>query len=64
MIPENSLLIFDAGANTGGNKEKIRDLHYHYLTLRPKKVGPYKRYIAHFREELEKGDGMHLVLKR
>jgi transposase len=25
VIPENSLLIFDAGANTKGNKEKIRD---------------------------------------
>ena len=32
VIPKNSLLIFDAGANTKKNKTKIRKLHYHYLT--------------------------------
>ena len=62
VIPENSLLIFDAGANTKGNRKKIRDLHYHYLTLKPKKVGPFKRYTAHFRKELEKGNAEHIEI--
>jgi transposase len=62
VIPENSLLIFDAGANTKGNKKRIRELHYHYLTLKPKKVNPYKRYIAHFRRELEKGNVKHIEM--
>jgi transposase len=48
VIPEGSLLIFDAGANTKANKKKILDMHHHYLTLKPKKVGPYKKLIEHF----------------
>ena len=62
VIPENSLLIFDAEANTKGNRKRIGDLHYHYLTLKPKKVGPFKRYIAHFRKELEKGNAEHIEI--
>ena len=42
VIPENSLLIFDAGANTKRNKEDIRKINCHYLTLKPKKVKKYK----------------------
>jgi len=37
VLPENSLLIFDAGADTKANKEKIRKLGYHYLSLKAKK---------------------------
>jgi transposase len=51
VIPESSLLIFDAGANTKGNRRKIRDICYNYLTLKPKKVGTYKRYLHFFEEE-------------
>jgi len=48
VIPKSSLLMFDAGANTKANKEKIRTMGHHYLTLKPKKVGPYKKFIAYF----------------
>lgn len=56
ILPEGSLLIFDAGANTLKNKKKIRKKHFHYLTLRPKKVGPYKKYIDFFNLKLKEGD--------
>lgn len=52
VIPEHSLLIFDAGANTKKNKEKIGNLSYNYLTLKAKKVGPYKKYLKIFDENL------------
>ena len=48
VLPERTLLMFDAGANTKANKEKIRSMGHHYLTLKPKKVGPYKKLIAYF----------------
>jgi len=48
VIPKNSLLIFDAGANTKANKRKIRDLGYHYLTLRPKNTRTYKELVREF----------------
>lgn len=32
VLPENSLLMFDAGANTRKNKHDIREMKYHYLT--------------------------------
>jgi len=56
VVPKGALLIFDAGANTLKNKMKIRSLQYHYLTLRPKKVGPYKKYIDYFNGQLQKGN--------
>lgn len=56
VVPKGALLIFDAGANTLKNKLKIRSLQYHYLTLRPKKVGPYKKYIDYFNGQLQKGN--------
>ncbi len=52
VIPEHSLLIFDTGANTRKNKEKIRNLGYNYLTLKAKRVGPYKKYLKIFDENL------------
>ena len=33
VIPKGSLLIFDSGANTKGNKEKIRESGFHYLNV-------------------------------
>lgn len=63
VLPENSLLIFDAGANTRGNKKKMRkDLKFHYLTLRPKKVGPYTKYIHYFDAQLKKDDITHILV--
>ena len=48
LAPE-SLLVFDCGGNTKANKKKIRSLGFHYLTLRGKKVGPYREAIAFFK---------------
>jgi len=56
LIPENSLLIFDSGANTKKNKDKIRGLRYHYLTLKAKRVSVYKQHIQHFMRSIEEGN--------
>ncbi len=64
VIPKDSLLIFDAGANTKKNKEKIRGLHYHYLTLKAKKVGTYKKYIQYFMRNIEEGNVIHFEMNR
>lgn len=46
VLPEGSLLVFDCGGNTQENKRRIRDLKFHYLTLKAKKKGPYRNEIA------------------
>lgn len=67
LVPE-SLLVFDCGGNTKKNKAAIRKLGFHYLTLRGKKVGPYKEAVAFFRaadlEEVKVGDSTCLCAKR
>ena len=50
VVEKNSLLIFDAGANTKSNKREIRDIECHYLTLKSKKVGSYIPHIRYFAE--------------
>ena len=45
VLEEGSLLVFDCGANTKKNKKDVRDLKHHYLTLKQKQRGPYKKYI-------------------
>jgi transposase len=49
VLEEGSVLIFDCGANTKGNKKLVRARKYHYLTLRAKKVGPYKKLIEFYK---------------
>jgi len=46
FLPKESLLVFDCGGNTRKNKQKIRGLQLHYLTLKAKKKGPYRNEIA------------------
>jgi hypothetical protein len=53
VLPKESLLVFDCGGNTQENKRKIRKLKFHYLTLKAKKKGPYRREIAVFHNEQE-----------
>ena len=48
VLPEKSLLIFDTGANTRENKKDVVVRGFHYLTLKPKKKGPYKERINLF----------------
>ena len=54
ILKENSLLIFDCGGNTKGNKTKIRELGFHYLTLKAKKVNSYLKYTRDFWENQPK----------
>jgi transposase len=49
VLEPGSLLIFDCGANTRDNKRTIRKKGFHYLTLKPKKVGkPYQTALRHY----------------
>lgn len=49
ILDEESVLVFDCGGNTKKNKEKIRKLKFHYLTLKAKKKKTYKKYIQLFK---------------
>ena len=55
VLEPGSILIFDCGGNTWKNKEKILSLGFDYLTLKPKKKGPYKISIQEYlRQKKEK----------
>lgn len=54
ILRKNSLIIFDAGANTHENKKMVTSLGFHYLTLKPKKVKTYLKYIKLFSKEKPK----------
>ncbi len=54
VLEESSLLVFDCGANTKKNKKDVRDLKYHYLTLKQKQRGPYKKYIGVYKQSVKK----------
>jgi len=56
VIPKGSLLIFDSGANTKSNKRRIRELGFHYLTLKAKKVKTYRKYVEYFKNNFEDVD--------
>lgn len=68
VLPENSVLIFDCGGNTKKNKEKIRKLGFHYLTLKAKKKTPYRKAIRFFNsqtpQKIQIGDRKYLCVKR
>src|SRR3989344_8575328 len=67
VLPEESLLIFDTGGNTNENKCQIREQKFHFLTLKAKKVGPYKKFIEQYRlgkkEELVINDVKYSCVK-
>jgi transposase len=48
VLDKNSVLIFDCGGNTKKNKKLVRSNNFHYITLKPKKVGPYKDLIRFY----------------
>jgi len=50
VLQEDSVLIFDTGANTQENKQKIREKRFHYLTLKAKRVESYQKYLLFFRQ--------------
>lgn len=49
-MDEESILIFDCGGNSKKNKKEVRKINHHYLTLKQKKKGPYKKYIKMYQE--------------
>ncbi len=50
ILKIGSLLIFDCGANTKKNKENIQIAFFNYLTLKPKHVKSYLKYLKIFQE--------------
>ena len=50
VLDKGSLLIFDCGANTRKNKQKIIDKDFNYLTLKAKKKKTYLFYIGLFNQ--------------
>ena len=53
VLEKNSLLVFDTGGNTKENKRIIREKEFHYLTLKAKKISPYKNEIARYKQEIK-----------
>lgn len=62
ILPGGSLLIFDTGANTLENKQKIRDQGFQFLTLKAKNVGSYQRYLRFFHHEGTTGNVTMLMV--
>ena len=50
ILEKGSLLIFDCGGNTEGNRDKIIELEFNYLTLKPRHRETYKKYIQIYRK--------------
>lgn len=50
ILKAGSILIFDCGANTKKNKENILKDLFNYLTLKPKHVKSYLKYLQVFHE--------------
>lgn len=68
ILAPGSLLVFDCGGNTRSNKREIRRLGFDYLTLKGKKVGPYKEAIAFFKstgkEKIVRKESVYFCAKR
>ena len=68
VLEEKSLLVFDTGGNTKENKRLVQEKSFHYLTLKPKKIGPYKKAIEFFKSNaavtVAINDASYLSVKR
>ena len=67
ILEKDSLLMFDCGANTPTVKDTIRDNNLNYLTLKPKKVGTYKKHIKDFErlcQRIKIDEKEYLAVKR
>ena len=47
VVEENSVLIFDCGGNTKANKRRVREMGFHYLTFKAKRVSTYLKHVAY-----------------
>jgi len=50
VLDKGSVLVFDCGGNTEENKEKIIELGFNYLTLKPRYKEVYKKYVNIYKE--------------
>jgi len=55
VLDKNSLLMFDCGGSTKGNKQKIIELGFNYLTLKAKQRGSYAKYLDLFEKQIKQG---------
>ncbi len=62
ILEDNSILIFDCGANTKANKKTIIEAGYHYITLKAKKKKVYAPFIQFFIQEKTKGNAIRIEL--
>jgi transposase len=58
-LPAKSLLVYDCGGNTRENNALVHSKGFHYLTLKQKKVGTYRRLIARLRTNPKTGFEMN-----
>ena len=50
VFEKYSMIIFDCGGNSEENKQKIIELGFNYLTLKPRQRSVYKKYVQHYRK--------------
>jgi len=62
VLPKNSVLIYDAGANTKANRKLVRTQGYHYLTRMEKKVAKYRDGIKALLAHCQEGKVEHIVI--
>lgn len=50
VFEKDSMIIFDCGGNTEENKQKIIELGFNYLTLKPRHKPTYKKYVEFYKK--------------
>ncbi|MBU3912595.1 MAG: transposase [Nanoarchaeota archaeon] len=50
VFEKDSMIVFDCGGNTEENKQKIIELGFNYLTLKPRQRSIYKKYVKLYKE--------------
>ena len=57
LYPRVLCLYLIVGANTKGNKEKIRESGFHYLNVgRQRRLKPYRKYVEYFKRDFKSVD--------
>lgn len=50
VFEKDSMIIFDCGGNSEENKQKIIDLKFNYLTLKPRQRSIYKKHVELYKQ--------------
>lgn len=53
VFEKDSMIIFDCGGDTEENKQKIIELGFNYLTLKPRQRSIYKKYVKFYKESFK-----------